>query len=239
MKAPRRNAAFTLIEMLTVIAIIGVLAAILIPVVGKVRQSARASRCVSNMRQLGAAFSLFVGDNKGLLPVTYNMSNAATNNWWYHLNPYTGNPVMKPYWTSASGSGSVQEVSLADGGVYRCPETDPNNTGWGSNFWVSYKMNSRFREDDPKRNSYNAATVAGFPMGMIVNPARCISVLEGRTHPEFDSFNEATSAGNAYWVIYPHGGRTNALFADGHVQSMTQQQLQADWLNYRRPLGAP
>ena len=46
-------AAFTLIELLTVIAIIGILAAIIIPTVGKVRDSARSAQCISNMRQVG------------------------------------------------------------------------------------------------------------------------------------------------------------------------------------------
>lgn len=45
--------AFTLIELLTVIAIIGILAAILIPVVSRVRQSARESVGLSNLRQIG------------------------------------------------------------------------------------------------------------------------------------------------------------------------------------------
>lgn len=60
--------AFTLIELLTVIAIIGILAAIIIPTVGRVRESARASQCVSNLRQINLAVQLYVGDNKGFLP---------------------------------------------------------------------------------------------------------------------------------------------------------------------------
>ena len=59
-----RKAAFTLTELLTVIAIIGVLAALLIPIVGKVRQTARQSACVSNLRQIGVALGGYCADNR-------------------------------------------------------------------------------------------------------------------------------------------------------------------------------
>jgi prepilin-type N-terminal cleavage/methylation domain-containing protein/prepilin-type processing-associated H-X9-DG protein len=62
------RAAFTLIELLTVIAIIGILAAIIIPVTGKVRESARAATCAANLRQIGFATGLYAEDNKGWLP---------------------------------------------------------------------------------------------------------------------------------------------------------------------------
>jgi prepilin-type N-terminal cleavage/methylation domain-containing protein len=64
----RRARAFTLIELLTVIAIIGILAAILIPVVGKVRATARAAVGVGNIRQLVMATLAYAGDNRGILP---------------------------------------------------------------------------------------------------------------------------------------------------------------------------
>jgi len=60
--------AFTLIELLTVIAIIGILAAILIPVVGKVRSSANKTKCISNLREIGKQMILFGNDNKYKLP---------------------------------------------------------------------------------------------------------------------------------------------------------------------------
>jgi prepilin-type N-terminal cleavage/methylation domain-containing protein/prepilin-type processing-associated H-X9-DG protein len=63
----RPRAAFTLIELLTVIAIIGILAAILIPVVGRVRENARQSVCGSNLRQIAVAVLVYEGEN-GVLP---------------------------------------------------------------------------------------------------------------------------------------------------------------------------
>lgn len=60
--APR---AFTLIELLTVIAIIGILAAIIIPTVGNVRKAARSTQAISNAKQIGIATLLHAQDNKG------------------------------------------------------------------------------------------------------------------------------------------------------------------------------
>ncbi|RRJ94706.1 DUF1559 domain-containing protein [Opitutaceae bacterium TAV4] len=74
--------AFTLIELLTVIAIIGILAGILIPVTGMVRDKARATQCISNLRQLHVGLMLYVNDDKGYLP-----SNKSGSPWWLDMYP--------------------------------------------------------------------------------------------------------------------------------------------------------
>lgn len=65
---PARRSAFTLIELLTVIAIIGILAAMTITTVSKVRASAQTARCGSNIRQLATMSSLMAQDNGGWVP---------------------------------------------------------------------------------------------------------------------------------------------------------------------------
>ncbi len=65
---PYRLAAFTLTELLIVIGVIAVLMGILIPVLSKVRQSARTITCQSNLRQLGIAVTMYTTDSDSTLP---------------------------------------------------------------------------------------------------------------------------------------------------------------------------
>jgi prepilin-type N-terminal cleavage/methylation domain-containing protein len=59
--------AFTLIELLVVIVVIAILSAMLLPALAKGRSSAQRTACESNLRQLGMATEIFLGDNAGLL----------------------------------------------------------------------------------------------------------------------------------------------------------------------------
>lgn len=80
MKKTQPKQAFTLIELLTVIAIIGILASILIPTVGRVRESARRSVDASNIRQIGQACLIYANDHREALPPK-------------NLDPQTGLPT--------------------------------------------------------------------------------------------------------------------------------------------------
>ena len=68
--------AFTLVELLVVIAVIALLAAMLLPALSKARQSGRRTACMSNLRQLSVALSIYASENEGDFPIANR-----TNRW--------------------------------------------------------------------------------------------------------------------------------------------------------------
>ena len=73
---PLRAAAFTLLELLVVMAIIGVLAALMLPALSRSKESARAVACMSNLHQIGVALQLYIQENNNHLPVMRDISTS-------------------------------------------------------------------------------------------------------------------------------------------------------------------
>lgn len=97
---------FTMVELLIVVGIIGVLVALLLPVLSSARGSARKISCVSNLRQVGAAVHAYMSDFDGLLPP---------------LNPYQGLD-RRPDGTIRDYAPEPLEAYGMTDGLARCPE---------------------------------------------------------------------------------------------------------------------
>jgi prepilin-type N-terminal cleavage/methylation domain-containing protein len=84
----RRSAGFTLIELLVVIAIIAILAAILFPVFAQVRDKARQSACLSNVKQIALGFAMYRQDWDGFTPFAGWEGRYYHDEWQFTIQPY-------------------------------------------------------------------------------------------------------------------------------------------------------
>lgn len=126
------EAAFTLIEMLVVIAVIALLAALLLPVLSKGKEAGRATACVSNLHQIGIALQLYVDGNHNLLPVMRDRPS--------DTNAISTNALPSP--------DMVLRAELGNTNVLRCPSDNQNifeETG------SSYSWNSLLNGESAER----------------------------------------------------------------------------------------
>jgi len=97
----RSRRAYTLLEVLVVLGIIALLAAILLPVFARVRENGRKTVCLSNMRQIMLAVSLYTQDSAGQFP-TYSeiwpdagfRSTHEAISWTVAVSPYLSTPQL-------------------------------------------------------------------------------------------------------------------------------------------------
>lgn len=218
--APRQTAAFTLTELLTVIAIIGILAAILIPTVAKIRQTANRTQSVANLKAIGSAILLYAQDNKSQLPV----ARTGLQMWWpVSLWPYLQDPAVltRPGVDLVNGPGrnnpAVSAHTQAPSGelIVFCYAI---NGGGG---WV------------PFPEFY----VTPVRLSQVVNPSRTIAMGEMSDQSALPWINVAT--GNTTMDrsrleqrLRFDGGKATLLFLDGHVGQMTAEQIQVENIFY-------
>ncbi len=94
----KNRSGFSLIELLTVIAIIAILAAVIFPVMGTAREKARQSQCISNLNALQQALKLYKNDNNRYPPVLFGFAQAGMK-----VDDVSSGALFREYVKSAKG----------------------------------------------------------------------------------------------------------------------------------------
>jgi prepilin-type N-terminal cleavage/methylation domain-containing protein/prepilin-type processing-associated H-X9-DG protein len=202
---------FTLIEILVVIAIIALLAAILFPVFARARENAKRASCQSNLKQIALGLIQYTQDYDERFP-----------NW---VPPEGGTPfwyvMAAPYFKSQQ--------------IFRCPSQPRTTDAFGTTYYSSYAMTGM---DDGgggpgTGNEHHMYDADGAHMSWIYKPAITYLVVEsertvyGTTAPEDGyylvktggvSFGNPITSASAKSVRPEHFGGYNVAFVDGHVK---------------------
>ncbi len=209
-----RPAGFTLVELLVVIGIIAVLIGILLPALGRAREAASKTACLSNMRQLTTGWIMYANDHKGHLVFAET---------WKKDEPVSsGLPHDQDGWMLSGND----EPSITNGllykyvksmEVYRCP-SDPVRTNLRS-YVINTALNGAF-EENPNTGAPMIPTVRKIAK---VKPGRLVFIEENDVIKDgvYGGSFLVLPAGNI-WVDVPafwHPKSTNMSFADGHAEN--------------------
>jgi len=128
-RTPRR--AFTLVEMLVVLAIIGILAGLLLPAVQQIREAANRTACGNNLHQIGIACLAYEHDF-GTLPPSFNIYGGAS--WMVMIMPYMEqDPLFKQWDLTKTYYEQSDTARLSQLPNYFCPSRrSPHNVTQGS-----------------------------------------------------------------------------------------------------------
>lgn len=219
--SPGSRAGLTLVELLLVTAVLSILAAILLPLFMRVRESCHRTRCACNLRRLGEAFTLYSDDWEGFWPCPGGLAGD------------------RGYW-SQSGNGGLQGYVRQRGlnSVWCCPLL----TEWGGRYPArSYSMNSYLRTPQDVEYPSCTAFLKGINTNRLLQPQRTILLYEG-VPLSGDYQNQAYSEDQVYYIyrcanwswvrgyysktihtVRPgepwHGRTNNYLYSDGHIVS--------------------
>jgi prepilin-type processing-associated H-X9-DG protein/prepilin-type N-terminal cleavage/methylation domain-containing protein len=213
---------FTLVELLTVIAVIGILACLLLPALSLTKARAERTVCVNNLRQQGVALQTFVG-NTQRYPSAFEVTDTDPHGaaWFMQLEK-TGLEVSKP----APGT--------YDSGVWRCPSQLSFN--FGPRYMPSYGYNAfGVRSVGNLTNSpglsgyYDPTLERPVPVreSAVVSPSEMMAI--GDSLFGFIYFMRVDLASySEYRPFSRHQGKANVVFCDGHVESPKLAQLLKD-----------
>lgn len=229
---------FTLIEILVVIAIIAILAAILFPVFARVRENARRSSCQSNLKQIGLALLQYSGDyDDKLVRSWYGRGNGNFSGGSNASDRYKWMDAAQPYIKSEQVFNCPSHAAYPAApvaGLSYGPYRFRNAYQFGS-----YAINSAYYGDDDALQS--PAGESNTSLAAISDAAGCVWGGDTASHYEFAWENKADQPtvevdpkGLRYldYLVERHPASTVVLFCDGHVKSM-----RLDVLAHKNSLG--
>lgn len=207
--AMRRLGSFTLIELLVVIGIIAILAAMLFPVFGAAREKARSTRCVANLKQIGAAVEMYATDYDDHYPFAKDPADEFCPIIWSDF------PIWQSWIPYMPRLPDTLNPYIRNREVWHCP----SDTGYSELEDAGIPLDGRPTSFDAFGTSYFYRTEIAFRqllVGSLSAPAEVNLIFDA--HGRWHGRSERRSR-----------KRWNILYADGHVKTANCDQYDRAW----------